>query len=392
MNSQNEEVLFNISIKQLEILSSKICKSNEIRFSFISLCYYVSISDGISHFISKIYLEKIAKRTLINWIFECDKSQMSLGISGGYIGYSYLCYSLLYKEKWYKKIKMNMDEQYAKKAFQLLLQYKYNSDHRFLDILNGTSCIVNYLLKTGYKDKEFFARIYNYFLKQCSHFLVDNRKPIDIGIAHGTLGILVILFECEKILKYQHELSVQIAEKYYELLSEDSIEFPQLLVFDEKYKVYQKCNRYGWCYGALETLNVLFYIFKSTNHYLVNFVERLIVKYSNLNVNKLGLRSPIFCHGYSSAYLINYHFYKNLNIPISQEFIQLLRKKIMDFCDFNKEYCFQLNNQIADEVFENVSIIDGNISPTISLLCSNTVKGYDFYSHALFINLGEKYV
>lgn len=392
MNIQNEEVLFNISIKQVKMLSSKIYNSNEFRFSFISLCYYTSISDGIFHLISKIYLWKIAKRVLIQWIFECDKSNMSLGISGGYIGYSYLCYSLLNKEKWYRKIKLKMDEQYTKKAFQLLLQYKYNKDHRFLDVLNGTLCIVNYLLKTGYKDQKFFERIYNYFLNKSSRLLADKGKIIDIGMAHGTLGILIILFECEKILKYQHKLSVQIAEKYYELLCEDSIVFPQLLISGKNYKVYQKCKRYGWCYGSLETLNVLHYIFKSTNHYLGNVVEELILKYSSFNVNDLGLHSSIFCHGYSSAYLINYHFYKNLNIPISQEFIRLLRKRIMDFCDLSKEYCFRLSDQIYNDDFKNISIIDGNISPTISLLSSSKVKGYDFFSQALFINLGENYV
>lgn len=52
---------------------------------------------------------------------------------------------------------------------------------------------------------------------------------IDLGIAHGILGLLAVAYECEVLLNYHHDSSVRIAEKYYKLFDNDSIEFPEYM-------------------------------------------------------------------------------------------------------------------------------------------------------------------
>lgn len=61
MNLKNNDLVFYISIKQLEMLSENF-KTNEIRFSFITLCYYNAISNEVSHPISQLYLKEVARR------------------------------------------------------------------------------------------------------------------------------------------------------------------------------------------------------------------------------------------------------------------------------------------------------------------------------------------
>ena len=208
----------------------------------------------------------MARRSLIEWISRCDKSTVSLGVSGGYIGYAYLCYSMFKDEKWYKKWKSMIDDQFSKRAYQLLLQYEYYNDHRFLDALNGVVCIVHYLIQTGYMEKDFYSTIYNSLLNRICKIINETDSNIDLGIAHGILGLLAVAYECEVLLNYHHDSSVRIAEKYYKLFDNDSIEFPEYVCLKNKKKPeYKKSKKFGWCYGSLETLNILYTIFKETN-------------------------------------------------------------------------------------------------------------------------------
>ena len=386
MNLKNNDLVFYISIKQLEILSENV-KTNEIRFSFITLCYYNAISNKVFHPISQVYLKEMAKRSLMEWISRCDKSTVSLGVSGGYIGYAYLCYSIFRDEKWYKKWKSMTDDQFSKRAYQLLLQYEYYNDHRFLDALNGVVCIVHYLIQTGYIDKDFYSTIYYSLLDRIYRFINITDTDIDLGISHGILGLLAVIYECEVLLNYHHNSSVRIAEKYYKLFDNDSIEFPEYVCFKNKDNPeYKKSKKFGWCYGSLETLNILYTIFKETNHDNLKLIENLIIYYSTLKFDSFGLNSPIFCHGYGSTYLIYKHFSTFFNISISQEFINQLETRILSSSDCHDKYVF------SDINLENVSIIDGIVSPTVCLLCSNSMNGYDFFSKALFIKYGDLYV
>lgn len=208
----------------------------------------------------------MARRSLIEWISRCDKSTVSLGVSGGYIGYAYLCYSMFKDEKWYKKWKSMIDDQFSKRAYQLLLHYEYYNDHRFLDALNGVVCIVHYLIQTGYMEKDFYSTIYNSLLNRICKIINETDSNIDLGIAHGILGLLAVAYECEVLLNYHHDSSVRIAEKYYKLFDNDSIEFPEYVCLKNKKKPeYKKSKKFGWCYGSLETLNILYTIFKETN-------------------------------------------------------------------------------------------------------------------------------
>ena len=59
---------------------------------------------------------------------------------------------------------------------------------------------------------------------------------------------------------------------------------------------------------------------------------------------------------------------------------------MLSYSDCRNKYIF------SDINLENVSIIDGIVSPTICLLCSNSLNGYDFFSKALFIKYGGLYV
>lgn len=386
MKLKNKDIVFYISIKQLEMLSKNV-RNNEIRFSFITLCYYNAISNEVSHPISQLYLKKMVRRLLMEWISRCDKSKVSLGISGGYVGYAYLCYSVFKDEKWYKKWKNMIDDQFSKRAYQLLLQYEYCNDHRFLDALNGVVCIVHYLIQTGYMEMDFYSAIYNSLLNRMCKFFQKTGSTIDLGISHGVLGLLAVVYECEVLLNYHHDSSVRIAEKYYKLFDNDSIEFPEYVCFkNNKIPEYIKSKKFGWCYGALETLNILYTIFKESKHDCLKSVENLIKHYSTLKIESFGLNSPIFCHGYGSTYLIYKHFSTFFNISISQDFINQLETRMLSYSDCRNKYIF------SDINLENVSIIDGIVSPTICLLCSNSLNGYDFFSKALFIKYGGLYV
>lgn len=151
---------------------------------------------------------------------------------------------------------------------------------------------------------------------------------------------------------------------------------------------YQLCHRYGWCYGSLETLNILYTIFKSTHHRLFGYIEQLIIKYSQLGIDTYGLDSSIFCHGYGSTYLIYSYFYKTLHINIPYKFIELLKEKVLEYCDLNNEYCLQFHDVNVKDYSDNTSIIDGSTSPLIALL-STAINGYDYYGKALCVNIGE---
>lgn len=385
---------------------------------YCTLCYYISNSNLFDDTYKTKYLFS-GKEKLAHLIEHLNDYELSMGLWTGYVGLGYLLNVYYDNENEEVLRKINAFIKY--KTILLIKNIdveKEGVSQEYYDIFNGISCVGNYIIEFDNKDInyiEYTAKwISELVLKKEGNLLFSgfhiskknirnihfknqfNNGYVDLSLSHGVIGCLLFL---TKSLKFHNLESVKdaiylIISEYLSFIDQGNIlYYPTLLYLDEDKKLKRNNNvRCSWCYGVLGVLRVLYLATEQLKLIEENkIIINCIIKISTLDIDKLDLICPTFCHGYSGVYHI-YNEYLLDNIKFNKEFLHLLESKVWEFCNNKNKYLFQkfesnIEGNKLIKIANRLSPQDGVISIIIPFILRNGFNGYDYFSKSLNIKL-----
>lgn len=385
---------------------------------YCTLCYYISNSNLFEDIYKAKYLSS-GKEKLAYLIDHLNDYKLSMGLWTGYVGVGYLLN--VYNDNNYEKILKKINAFIKYKTILLIKNTDFKREgvsQEYYDIFNGISCVGNYIIEFDNKDInyiEYTAKwISELVLEKESNLLFSgfhipskkirnvhfknqfNNGYVDLSLSHGVIGCLLFL---TKSLRFHNLESVKdaihlIVSEYLGFIDQSNIlYYPTLLYLDDDNNLKRNNNiRCSWCYGILGVLRVLYLVTKKFKLLEENeIIIDCIIKISRLDLNRLDLICPTFCHGYSGVYHI-YNEYFLDKIKFNSQFLNLLENKIWEFCNDKNLYLFQkfesnIEGNKLIKIDNRLSPQDGVISIIIPFILKYGFNGYDYFSKSLNIKL-----
>lgn len=283
---------------------------------------------------------------------------------------------------------------------KIYLEKKEKIDIRQYDVCFGVSGILYFLLDSLH-DSE--LKVLNYTIKYLiwvsmedeerkkPNFLIDvtgqlneedrEKYPqgsINLGMAHGLIGILVVL--CKAKSKGINYVGIDKAIKnLFELYERqcvliDGIPYwkPQLSYdeWKENIRVDKKSiERASWCYGNVGIARGL----QKASHYIGDWKReekygKMVKSLVKQSVYKLGLESPMICHGYSGVLMLMICEYKQYD---DKEYLVNINEVIKQILSSS----LKSDGEIEMKVFEeDDSILQGLMGVALALKSVLTVN------------------
>lgn len=292
------------------------------------------------------------------------------------------------------------------------VQYLKNIETCFesYDIISGPSGPLYYLIKETniidieeYKEKltdilQFLIsftntycyknnNIINFHIKREKQFLESEKEimkngHINFGLAHGMIGVLVVLSEAKKRNFHIENIDIAINRilnlyEVFKLEKEDIVNFPTQLPLED-YISLNKDNindmNASWCYGNISIVRCLMKVYKNNNDYKhYQYYKEHLIKILDQPLENYNLVSPIVCHGYSSPIIIQISafietkdkaFIKTLNRNISE-----LLKKHKNMLDVNRPMSNE-EDYYKIKYYDDRSLLNGEGGVILTILSS----------------------
>ena len=399
-----------------EALARKIdsLDKNDLHFLFDSGFLYAALmSKADDDQLKEEYLNKgISAVSKINkWMAKYNLSQ---SIPAGYISLGYLASFMNSEAGVLKNFLNQVNEVIVNNSLQLIKYYWGNNENlkvEYYDVLHGATAMGRYLLKA--EESEAYqvpiSEILNYLIyltqgkelkcvKNNFYISPHNIGPfknindfpngfIDLGMAHGTAGVLSFLgialregIEVEN----QRQAIKNLIEIYKKLVVKDGgkIKWPQYIAVDDRGSISPKYgSKASWCYGSLGINRALYIASKATCD---QDGEKLaldsMMALCKLDISELGFHCPSFCHGFSGAKYIADLFYRDTGIQIFKNFSDKVHTEILSHYNQDHMYLFKKydDNSETKEIIikDSLSIIDGATSIMCSLLLSGEENSF----------------
>lgn len=247
----------------------------------------------------------------------------------------------------------------------------------YTKLLNSLHC----LLKEQIQDKfEELNQIGTYLLKYIEIILdkVTNcsagiKNELDLGIAHGIVGPMLILAKLKSEGVFKEDLEIlNKAIKLVFLCRRDDKLWPGKIYSDNILNLDFSTlpTRMAWCYGTPGTAVALFQICQLMDlNYTDDIIESLI---SQINSTEKNIYSDSMCHGLSGVAFIYDLIGKNSSNVELTNFADYLRQKIIMSFSNNKLFGYTDREKLGDvEVeLESVGILQGASGIVLFLLTS----------------------
>lgn len=135
---------------------------------------------------------------------------------------------------------------------------------------------------------------------------MGNRTPsgcIDLGMAHGQVGVIACLANALDVGFDQRTSSVQLLRDALRMLRHHYIQESKTIAQVVGSEGKAQCS---WCYGSLSTAFALRSAARSLDDIaLIAWADELVLEQSKCSTSDLGFSNPWFCHGTSgSAWLL----------------------------------------------------------------------------------------
>ncbi|HFQ9029424.1 lanthionine synthetase C family protein [Streptococcus agalactiae] len=248
------------------------------------------------------------------------------------------------------------------------------------DMVNGFSGIANYLILEREYFFEELNQIGTYLLKYIEIILdkVTNcsagiKNELDLGIAHGIVGPMLILAKLKSEGVFKEDLEIlNKAIKLVFLCRRDDKLWPGKIYSDNILNLDFSTlpTRMAWCYGTPGTAVALFQICQLMDlNYTDDIIESLI---SQINSTEKNIYSDSMCHGLSGVAFIYDLIGKNSSNVELTNFADYLRQKIIMSFSNNKLFGYTDREKLGDvEVeLESVGILQGASGIVLFLLTS----------------------
>lgn len=262
-------------------------------------------------------------------------------------------------------------------------------NHRWYDLFNGLNGNLIFLLE--YDDlvikKELYKLVDNIIeeLKKLSKnqeniFLITEKNYIDkkmknifkknyidLGVAHGLINILQILYKIYNKYKYEPaKLGMNILiDYYYSIISnfKGKIKNIERISIDKKIRYSVNTNIYKWGNGIHTVIIYLTYYCKLINNKKYDYFKKYIDIEGIKKVIIFNQESKTFTNGIY-GYIFNYYF---------------ILKKIDNFDEKNKIDLYEIIKRIMNkfEFTDDFSIMEGNLSPIICMPSFNNEIAFE---------------
>lgn len=355
----SKELLFN---KYFQILLN----SNSVK-SFEKLVLLSLEHDGYEK--EKIFEKEInfLKMNIEYGFFEDIENSYSLNSIFEYA----LIVSILSNKGFLTKFSKALNEYLYEKTIRVVSSYEKFDRKYFFEIFPIIAKIINFLNDLNFDvTKIKFFLINNISFKELEGKTIPKfyirdidinfRKKfpkgiIPLGMAHGSLGVLVSLSNLYKdgdtmLYKYIADLF-----NLYEIFQKKRrfVIYPNFITYDEYYnkefKVDNKQFRASWCSGNLITS---YSLFKVCNNMVwlekEKFYYNEVIKLLFSDIKEYNLQLPIICHGYSfplilmnkllrdrldsyKLYSLDLNKFKNRKMELSYKLINILEKGDINF-------------------------------------------------------------
>lgn len=325
-------------------------------FDKITYFYYLSIfyenKDKNKY---SMYLEK--SKMLLNKIMaQVRQLDIPMGSWYGFTGIAYATRTILGECE-----NLSIIEEFIMfQSKRLIINKKYDSNlfNGQYDVLNGMTGILAYMLRYRTDKEKYIETSLSWMIH-----LFDEDKDIfdsdkllikgelitnpifkknfyegyiDLGVSHGIIDFLYVFslaiskgIECSGLIETYDKL----LNFYIKLLKENEqsiSNWPQLIYLKDNNRYYHYQNRFGWCYGKLGILRVLYCISKNTlNTGLENYIIKEMKKVNLDEIKKTELNCPTFCHGYTGLYHISNLFYEDTKDAYFKELSARDRKSVV---------------------------------------------------------------
>lgn len=370
----------------------------------------LSVLDKISMlgFIQEIYFLSKTKEELLEKELEI-LSQLRAGIENGMLRnislFGGLCnigiflQGLEKETGYFTKFLNSLDSYIVKSTIDLCRAYSANLEHNAVthyDAISGMSGTAAYLLqRRSESNRKGILEIINYFKvltkkRKCNGLSIpgwyvsreclpteDYRNEykkgcINFSLSHGIAGPLFILSKAYNNgaqIPGQKEAMERVIEEY-ERLSwyENGIWYCPGILAPEEYQLNNNRvnKRMSWCYGSISILNSLSIAAKALdNPNRKKWCERMIDQMAHIQMENLGLESPILCHGYAGTAAVFRNLYK---YSYSEAVLNLCRRIVEELVStYNEEYKWgfqdiirrKKNDVIVVERFDKLNFLEG---------------------------------
>lgn len=370
----------------------------------------LSILDKISvlGFIQEIYLLSKGKEELLEKVFEIlsdlrEKIETgilsNISLFGGLCNIGIFLQGLEKETGYFSKFLNSLDSYIVKCATGLCRAYSANLEYNAVthyDVISGMSGTAAYLLqRKSENNKKGILEIIKYFkiLTQKRkinglnvpgwyvnrEFLpTDDYKDkyekgyVNFSLSHGIAGPLFILSKAYSNgikIAGQKEAIERVLEEYERLswYEHDIWYCPGILAPEEYQQNGNRVNkRMSWCYGSISVLNSLGMAAKALdNSDRKVWCERVINQMAHIQMDNLGLESPILCHGYAGTAAVFRNLYEYSNSEAVLNLFREIVKKLVS--TFNQEYMWgfqdiirkKKNNAVVVEHFDKLNFLEG---------------------------------
>jgi len=288
------------------------------------------------------------------------------------------------------------------------------------DAIYGISGILKYLLYFAEEEVELITKLLSLlvYLSGCKdteagllplwHIKKQNLRPekdkinypsgyINLGLAHGIAGPLVVMSEAYKkgiIVEGHLEAIHSIVGEYKKFAYHlnGSTYWPNLLS-PEQYLIagetfHRSKFRESWCYGAIGIAKVLFTTGNCIgDRELSNWAYGILEQKAQLELQDLLLDSPSLCHGYAGVLSILSSTYRSRPSSALLSGIDKTERKIMELYDESSLYGFWdieifANHEMVKK--DRNTFLDGSAGVILSLLSANGY-GDNFFMNKLMI-------
>jgi hypothetical protein len=299
----------------------------------------------------------------------------------------------------YIDIKDNLRTDYFDAIYGIsgILKYLllFAEEEKFVDLLKKSLSILVYLSGYAQGDTGLLPRWYvkKENLKMEADRLNYPTGNINLGVAHGIAGPLVVLSEAYKkgIIVDGHLEAIQNIVSEYKKIAyclNGSTYWPTMLS-PEHYLTYGKnpykqIPRESWCYGAISTAKVLFTTGNCIgDHDLSDWAFGIIEQKSQLELKDLKLDSPSLCHGYAGVLSILNSTFSVRPSSILQLGIDKTEQQIIKMYDEASRYGFwdiEVSPNTGRVKEDRNTFLDGSAGVILALLSANG------YGNNIFMN------
>ena len=205
---------------------------------------------------------------------------------------------------------------------------------------------------------------------------------INLGMAHGIMGALIVLAKAYKLGIFQRRdtiLKLYHIYKKFEKRNGEILRYPRRLSV-EKYNegkwndLNMNC---GWCYGNISIVRGMMKVSSYMNwEDEYKFYAARLVNIINQSLKKYNLCSPIICHGYASVVTIQIASYLETN---NSQYIYKLKRNIDMLYKAHNNEC--LKNKMY---IDNIAFLSGSGGVIMTLNAGGNMKMY--YSELLLMD------